>query len=148
MAWCLWLSLLKTVIIISQGKVAAHGCQMGWECTMLEQPVLQEALESWPHHHRVVACLRHVASWCPLAATGGRHETPSAKTGWDLCLLNMLGEKIYQHVMGYFNKLKSYCFWNITEQTNWFKFPCHNFMKVNLKSTKGRIRITISSSHL
>ena len=45
MARCLWLSLPKTIIVVSQGKVAAHGCQMGWDRTMLEEPLLWEALE-------------------------------------------------------------------------------------------------------
>ena len=48
MARCLWLSLMKSVVVTSQGKAAAHGCQMGWDWTVLEQPLLRDALERCP----------------------------------------------------------------------------------------------------
>lgn len=95
MVRCPWFLLPETVIVISQGKGAAHGCQVGWDCTTPEHLLLQEALERFS----IVGwwlLWDYVASWCSLAATSCK--MPSAKTVWNLYLLYTLRKKIYQHV--------------------------------------------------
>lgn len=82
---CLWLSLPEPVITRDQGKEPAHGCQRGWQCSVLQQPVLWKPCRRAPWQGHVSA----TSTGCPGARwpPPGKLEGALGKDGLELVLI-------------------------------------------------------------